>query len=96
MIKGDQHSASVLMRDVNITDYQGSEDTAVVELYQGHLFMCKNCTVQNTSASVIESTNSSLFNEYGSYNLSESYLNGTTQANYFSSYESAKGVIVLD
>ena len=66
------------MRDVNITDYQGSEDTAVVELSQGHLFMCKNCTVQNTSASVIASTISSLFNEYGSYNLSESYLNGTT------------------
>ena len=85
------------MKDISIHDYQSSLDTAVIELSQGHLFMCKNCTVENTKDSVILESYADLVDIYSSQNFTSAYLDDSTLSEYFASgIDSSKGVIELN
>ena len=57
------------MNDVEILDCIGNTKSGVIDLSQGHLFMCKECLIHANSEKSISSINSFAANTNFTFNL---------------------------
>ena len=65
------------MNNMTITNNQGGNNTAVVELSQGHLFMCKDCNVE-TNSPVEEFSDDYTVVHYNLYEYTDPHLEAST------------------